>query len=196
MFTVPLTSSPPVSSEPALFDPDLEGVDYGLDESLEADEEYMKSQGLEGPGGGEEDLASGSTAQPPPTALEPSRISDIVDEVNEAKKRGGEANPLLDPQHNSHYILGTLIVRVVAGRGIPAAVAGGFGQVFTGGNNDAQKKNAQPRTQRVLRMLSSGSSNPYVKVSFDGTAQQVRVCEYDPANTTYNGVSSLSLSPR
>mmetsp|Transcript_23013 Transcript_23013/g.47821 ORF Transcript_23013/g.47821 Transcript_23013/m.47821 type:complete len:630 (+) Transcript_23013:169-2058(+) len=174
VFTVPLTSTPPASSsDPILFDPDLEGLDYGLDESLEADDNDMEGRD----DNEEEERSSAAASQQqthPPPAVDPSRISDIVDEVNETKKKGGEANPLLDPQHNSHYILGTLIVRVVAGRGIPAAVAGGFGQVFTGGSNEAQKKNAQPRSQRVLRMLSAGSSNPYVKVSFDGTVQQMQ----------------------
>ena len=161
-FTVPVSSnpSPPQSSE--ITDPNYidEDFDYGIDDALLLEEalhsQQQQQQQLPPP--------------PPPSVNAHAHAAALASEVDTTKKilsstlPNGSVNPLLNPSENSHYILGTLIVRVVSGRDVPAAVAGGFGQVFTGGSNDAQKKNKQPRSQRVLRMLSSGTSNPFCRV--------------------------------
>ncbi|GMH63507.1 hypothetical protein TL16_g03730 [Triparma laevis f. inornata] len=163
-FTVPLKTAPP-SQISDLDIPDSD-FDYGLDEALLLEETSQNQTS-------QPSLVS-TTLPPPsdPTINPHLAAAAITAEVESAKKHIN--NPSLDPQNTSHYILGTLIVRVISGRNIPAAYAGGLSQVFTGGSTSTQKKNAQPRSQRVLRMLSSGTSNPYCKVTFDSTSQNLQ----------------------
>lgn len=161
-FTVPLKTAPP-SQIPDIPDSDF---DYGLDEALLLEETSQNQTS-------QPSLVSATLPPPSDPTINPHlAAAAITAEVESAKKHIN--NPSLDPQNTSHYILGTLIVRVISGRNIPAAYAGGLSQVFTGGSTSTQKKNAQPRSQRVLRMLSSGTSNPYCKVTFDSTSQNLQ----------------------
>jgi hypothetical protein len=159
-FTVPVSSNPSPLQSSEITDPFNidEDFDYGIDDALLLEEEEQHSQQQQLP------------PPPHPSVNAHAHAAALASQVDTTKKilsstlPNGSVNPLLNPSENSHYILGTLIVRVVSGRDVPAAIAGGFGQVFTGGSNDAQKKNKQPRSQRVLRMLSSGTSNPFCRV--------------------------------
>ncbi len=78
------------------------------------------------------------------------------------------------PPSTQLHVSGTLVVRVVAGRDIPAAVPGGIAQVFNGGSDERQRQLSGPRSRRVLRMLSPGVSNPYVNVRFGGVTQTMQ----------------------
>jgi hypothetical protein len=76
------------------------------------------------------------------------------DEGDLLKKKGGELDILSD------YILGTLIVRVVAARDLEPVNRGGFGKMLFGGGNLNYRGN------------NEGSANPYASVRFGGTTQR------------------------
>ena len=106
---------------------------------------------------------------PPPASDAIAAAASVITDKQKLLK-----NPALQNSPASSYILGTLVVRVVAGRDIPAALAGGWSQILSGGATKIQQSNSNnSRSQRVLRAFASGSSNPFTRISFDGTTQQM-----------------------
>lgn len=65
------------------------------------------------------------------------------------------------------YILGTLIVRVVAARGLESVGMGGFGKLLFGGDSRSARSSSVRQGAR-----KSGSPNPYASVRFGTTTQR------------------------
>lgn len=95
-------------------------------------------------------MASSSMAGMASSAASSAACPPASQAVSAAASVDADKQTLLKQSASSHYILGTLIVRVVAGRDVPAAIPGGWKQIFSGGSTKIQKQQDLNRSQRVM----------------------------------------------
>ncbi len=126
--------------------PNEEQVDTDAYENLE-----LSFDDIEG-----EDLMA--RIDPPMTTHEPDDLK---------KKAFDDFGGYADSGMGEDYILGTLIVRVVAARGLESVGGGGFGKLLFGG--DARNPRSSGGRQAARK---AGSPNPYASVRFGTTTQR------------------------
>ncbi|GAX24254.1 hypothetical protein FisN_4Lh044 [Fistulifera solaris] len=97
--------------------------------------------------------------------IDPPRTTHEPDDLK--KKAFDDFGGFPDSGMGEDYILGTLIVRVVAARGLESVGGGGFGKLLFGG--DARNPRSSGGRQAARK---AGSPNPYASVRFGTTTQR------------------------